>query len=182
MSLGMREEDRRITREEYLSLPEGPPYDELDEGVLIQMTPPHGRHQEILTKLLVDVYKYLEASKSGKIWPDIGVELKESRIYVPDISFLRNENLSRYDEESGRIVGPPDLVVEIISPESVRRDRLVKYNSYLECGVTWYWIVDPVSLIIEEYQASPDGYLRRQAAGKGEVFKPDALPGLELVL
>ena len=59
----------------------------------------------------------------------------------PDILFLTNEHLDRMSEE--RLVGAPDLVIEVISNESVRRDRDQKMREYAAAGVREYWIIDP---------------------------------------
>jgi len=78
--------------------------------------------------------------------------------------------------------GAPDLVVEIVSKYGVGRDRVVKFNTYFVAGVSWYWIIDPYSLIIEEYHAEEKGYMRTTAAAEGEVFRPQAMVGLEFNL
>ena len=59
----------------------------------------------------------------------------------PDILFVAMENLSRFDEE--KLNGPADLVVEIISPQSVYRDTKEKFTEYEAAGVREYWIIDP---------------------------------------
>jgi Uma2 family endonuclease len=59
----------------------------------------------------------------------------------PDILFVATENLERLTQE--RLNGPPDLVIEVISDDSVKRDRDDKYREYRDAGVREYWIVDP---------------------------------------
>jgi Uma2 family endonuclease len=59
----------------------------------------------------------------------------------PDILFLATEHLDRMTEE--RLVGAPDLVIEVVSNESVRRDRDEKVREYAAAGVREYWIIDP---------------------------------------
>lgn len=53
--------------------------------------------------------------------------------------------------EERAIVGPPDIVVEILSPNSVKRDRKVILESYARFEVHEYWIIDPYNLSIEQY-------------------------------
>jgi Uma2 family endonuclease len=65
--------------------------------------------------------------------------LKSSR--EPDIFFVSNENLSRL--KGKRLEGAPDLVVEIISPSSVREDKVRKFDEYEQAGVPEYWLIDP---------------------------------------
>ncbi|MEW5985488.1 MAG: Uma2 family endonuclease [Chloroflexota bacterium] len=59
----------------------------------------------------------------------------------PDIFFVSKENLHRLSED--RLTGPADLIVEIVSSDSVRRDRHEKFREYQEAGVQEYWVVDP---------------------------------------
>ena len=59
----------------------------------------------------------------------------------PDILFVAKKNLKRLTED--RLVGPADLIIEIISQDSVNRDRDDKFKEYAEAGVREYWIIDP---------------------------------------
>jgi Uma2 family endonuclease len=59
----------------------------------------------------------------------------------PDILFVAKENLERLTED--RLAGPADLIIEIISKDSVSRDRDDKFKEYAEAGVREYWIIDP---------------------------------------
>ncbi|MEW5988855.1 MAG: Uma2 family endonuclease [Chloroflexota bacterium] len=59
----------------------------------------------------------------------------------PDIFFVAQANLHRISKD--RLVGPPDLIVEIVSAESVQRDRLEKFREYQQVGVQEYWVIDP---------------------------------------
>ena len=59
----------------------------------------------------------------------------------PDIFFLTNDHLDYMTED--KLIGPPDLIIEIVSKESVRRDRDIKVQEYATAGVPEYWIIDP---------------------------------------
>jgi Uma2 family endonuclease len=174
---------QQMTLEEFRQLPEGPPYYEFEEGEIIPMPAPHGKHQEVLTEILIVMVEHIKINRSGKVWPGIDVEfLTLDKSYIPDIVYLSTEHLDRYDEESGKIHGAPDLAVEIVSKSGVGRDRVVKFNTYFAAGVPWYWILDPDSLVIEEYHAEQKGYMRTTAAAEGEIFRPQAMTGLEFNL
>jgi Uma2 family endonuclease len=73
------------------------------------------------------------------------------------------------------------MVVEVTSsmPE---RDRVHKFRVYYDNGVPWYWIVDSITLAIEEYYATPQGYLRTASVASGEEFRPQLFPGLSINL
>ncbi|HIE53261.1 MAG TPA: Uma2 family endonuclease [Armatimonadetes bacterium] len=172
----------RMTWEEFRALPEGPPFYEFEDGEVIPVTRPHGRHQQVLKRLLGVLDRHIVRHRLGEVWPEIDVEVGPGKVYSPDLVFLRREHLSRYSEEEGEIHGPPDLVVEILLPTTRRRDRIRKYQVYGEAGVEWYWLVDPDDLSLEEYQLTPQGYVGRGRVEAGEVFRPGLFPGLEINL
>jgi Uma2 family endonuclease len=180
MIVELRSVRRKMTLEEFRALPEGPPYYEFEDGEVITMTSPHGRHQDVLDGLIRFLKTYLKTHTLGRVWWEIDVELTADKTYIPDAVYLSNDHLDRYSEEDGKIRGLPDLVVEITSPGSVVRDRVEKFNRYFAAGVPWYWIVDPNALVIEEYQAEARGYLRMASVAAGEVFRPAIFPGLEI--
>lgn len=68
-------------------------------------------------------------------------------MYQPDVVVLLNAHLDRVATK--KIVGAPDLVVEIASPSTAAFDRLTKYEHYAQAGITEYWIVKPTSRTVE---------------------------------
>ena len=173
--------ERRWTQAEYRRLPEGPPYYELEEGELIEMPRPRRIHQAIIKKLLAALDHYLTSQPIGDVWPEVEVVLSSTRIYVPDLSFLLAENMSRFaNDDDVAIQGLPDLVVEVISPSTARRDRSQKLRAYQQAGVPWYWLVETEPLLITEYRHTAEGYLVNQTAA--EAFAPTLFPGLTLPL
>lgn len=65
----------------------------------------------------------------------------------PDLVFVRKERLAVLSDRG--VEGPPDLIVEIVSPSTAGRDRGVKLDRYRHFGVAEYWIVDPEARIVE---------------------------------
>jgi Uma2 family endonuclease len=171
-----------MTKMEFWALPEGPPNFEFEDGVLIPMPSPHGRHRDIASALARSLQVYVVRNGLGRCWVAIDVELTEKLTYVPDLVFLMTDNLSRYSEQNGKIRGVPDLAIEIVSRSNPGRDRVTKFNNYLAAGVPWCWLVDAESLVQEEYHAESSRYSRTAAAEAGEPFRPLVFPGLELNL
>jgi Uma2 family endonuclease len=171
-----------LTLADFDALPEGPPDYEFEGGRLIAMPRPHPRHQAILRELTAELTMYLRAHRSGTCWPEVDVQLSRRRVYVPDLVYLAQERRDGYSESRGRIVGSPDLVVEIVSPASASRDRVAKFNAYREAAVPWYWLIDSQSLAIEEYKLMPEGYLAVARIGAGEMFRPQLFPDLAINL
>lgn len=171
-----------MMKEEFLKLPEGPPYCEYEKGEVIFMPSPHERHQRLLLRLASLLDSHVSANHLGQIWINLDVYLSEDLIYVPDIVYLSAAHLDLCSQTDGKIHGVSDLVVEILSPYGIARDRITKLNNYFVCGIPWYWIIDPETLTLEEYQAEANGYLRTASIEPGQIFRPKKFPSLEVNL
>lgn len=172
---------RLWTQEEYRRLPEGPPYYELDEGELIEMVRPRGRHQLIIGRLFSVLDRFLSEQRIGVVYPEVAVFLSPRHVYIPDLSFLLTEHSDRFADDVA-IQGPPDLAVEVMSPSTASRDKAQKLRAYHAAGVPWYWLVEADSLLITEYRHTPDGYLVSQIVPPDDVFSPALFPGLSIRL
>jgi Uma2 family endonuclease len=112
-------------------------------GETVIFMPPTIRHQDIVTFLIVLVGAFVRTFNLGKVL----TAPCEMRLVTtgtsrePDILFVANASLGRVSEK--RIEGPADLVIEIISNESVARDRGDKFYEYQTNGIREYWIIDP---------------------------------------
>ena len=73
-----------------------------------------------------------------------------------------------------------DLVIEVVSPESVERDRIKKYNDYETAGIREYWIIDPNNESYEFYRLADKRY--QSIAVNDDVVSSAVLPGLRLPL
>ncbi len=123
---------------------------ELFEGELSVAKAPSLKHQEIIARFATILTNYLDENPVGKIWITPGVIFDEYNSAIPDLVFIAKERISQI--ASGiHIVGAPDLAIEIMSPgsENVRRDQVVKRQTYARFGVKEYWIVEPIVEVIE---------------------------------
>ena len=93
---------------------------------------------------------------------------------VPDLLLVRQENAARL--KPTYIDGPPDLVVEIVSPDSQDRDRREKFAEYQAGGVPEYWIVDPLSRRLDAFRLIEGAY--ELVPPVDDQVAPAALPGL----
>jgi len=171
-----------MSREQFERLPEGPPYYDYVDGEAIEVNRPTVRHQIILGRLFNVLWEYVHANNLGLVAPEVNVTLSTGNFYGPDIVYLKTEHLSRYHEHRGEIVGTPDLIVEVLSASTAAYDRNEKMEDYHRAGVPWLWYVDQDTLAIEEYQWTPDGYLRRAPLRASRKFKPSLFPDLEIDL
>lgn len=133
----------RWTYAEFAKLPEGDGNRyEVIAGELYVSPSPGIRHQRILTHLLVVLKQYVDRNELGDLLVGpIDVLFAEGDYLEPDLVFVRSD---RMNIESKRgIEAAPDLVVEILSPSTAKRDRTLKRDRYQHFGVPEYWIVDP---------------------------------------
>ncbi|MFA0785121.1 Uma2 family endonuclease [Fervidibacter sacchari] len=174
--------DKRWTLEEWLKLPEGPPFYELEDGRLIVMPSPRLEHQEVVGMLYFVLDRWVEEHDLGTVVMAVDVALPTGRGYIPDLTFIRRDREGELIGKDGKIHGAPDLVVEVVSPGTKVRDRYKKMQGYFEAGVEWVWLIDSEDLTAEEFHRTEEGYLRTTTAGPNEVFEPKALPGLKINL
>ncbi|MFA0784026.1 Uma2 family endonuclease, partial [Fervidibacter sacchari] len=139
-------------------------------------------HNELIFALGALLQQYVRSHRLGRVSGDVLVILDEAKdlAYAPDIVFVATENLERIRE--GKVYGPPDLVVEVLSPTTMQRDVGKKKRIYHAYGVQWYWVVDMERQVIEEYRWTPEGYLLTQVVLPDETFRPKLFPELEINL
>jgi len=130
------------TIEDYLAWPEDERI-ELIDGVIYDMAAPTGVHQLIIGKLHSLILNYIEKNK-GKCIPvfspiDVQLDRDNRTMVQPDLIVL----CKRDKFQMGRVFGEPDLVVEVLSPSSKKKDTVIKLNKYRNAGVREYWVVDP---------------------------------------
>jgi Uma2 family endonuclease len=137
------EEPSRYTWTDYLGWDENIRM-ELVDGEAFAMTPPSGPHQGIITELLYRIRSFLEG-KPCKVYPaPYAVRLNpredggDDTVFEPDIVVICDP--AKLDKHGCK--GAPDLVIEVLSPSSIRHDRIVKFRKYQQAGVREYWIVD----------------------------------------
>jgi Uma2 family endonuclease len=124
---------------------------ELINGELMRKSAPKPRHQQISGKLHVAISNFIKTNNLGEIfYSPIDVFLTEYTVPQPDLVYVSKENADIIDLEEG-ILGIPDLIIEIISPSSVRLDRITKKELYESFGIKEYWIIDPNNTSIEIY-------------------------------
>jgi Uma2 family endonuclease len=172
---------QRKTRDEFLALPEGPPYFEFDAGEIIPVTSPTIDHQDIVDALVQATKQFVRERRSGRVFREVDVYLPDGNIYIPDFGFLAADRLDLISPIDHKIHGVPDLVTEVLSADE-GRDRIRKFETYYRNGVLWYWIVSTSTLAIEEYHATPQGYVRVSSVASGETFRPGLFPDLEIDL
>ena len=180
--MALTETASRTTYQEFIKL-EIPDDDdhiyELLDGEIVKYSAPESRHQIVLANLHLIMGSHVKQKKLGRVlFAPLSVMLGEHSAPQPDLLFVATKNLSRIEKKC--VMGAPDLVVEIISPGSVVRDRVQKRGIYEKAGVPEYWIIDPKYFSVEIYQHTPSGYtLFHDVEGEG-VVKSKIIKGLKI--
>jgi Uma2 family endonuclease len=152
---------------DYAKLEEGAPY-QLINGMFVKSPSPVPYHQSISKHIQFQLYK-LEQLGKGKVFAaPIDVYLSEENTFQPDIIFIVTNRLSLIG--SKKIEGPPDIVIEILSPGTAYYDLRQKKRVYEQYGVKEYWIVDPMEKRIDIFKNQGNKYiLITSAIETGEV-------------
>ncbi|HXC51683.1 MAG TPA: Uma2 family endonuclease [Candidatus Limnocylindrales bacterium] len=154
-------------------------------GRHIVMTPPAGYpHSPIAATIVSAIHVHVERLGSGLVNDSsAGFELPTGETVEPDASYLSERTLvSAPEPEIGkfyRIV--PDLIVEILSPATAKRDRTEKKQIYEKNGVGEYWIVDPNRRQVIVYRLAGNDYANAIHVVNGNV-EASVLPGLSIPL
>ena len=113
-------------------------------GELHVSAAPHPSHQQFLGILFLLLAPHVRRLRAGRVYlAPFDVRLSGTDLVQPDLVCIRRDRLDRI--EGGDFVGPPDLVVEVLSPSTRTFDETVKARLYAEAGVPEYWLPDPLA-------------------------------------
>lgn len=160
---------------------------ELIKGKLfIQSPAPAHRHQLIAGNLFRDISNHFRKHSCNSYFAPFDVRLVKERkedkdvftVVQPDICVICD--MSKMDERG--YAGSPDLIIEIISPSTAKKDIDYKYKLYEENGVKEYWIVFPDSNAIDQYHLIDEKYQRKDLFVKGQILTSTAFPDMRINL
>src|SRR4030066_1634342 len=131
----------KFNYQDYLQLSDDKQYEIID-GELFMVPSPNEAHQRFLVTLTNIMVNYVRKNKLGTVYcAPFDILFSEEDIVQPDIIFVSNKNKKIITKDN--IKGSPDLLVEILSPSTSKRDMGIKKKLYARHGVREYWIVDP---------------------------------------
>ncbi len=154
---------------------------ELIRGELVMMSPAGGYHGSLASELAFHIDVHVRQHKLGKVFAaETGFVLERNpdTVRAPDIAFIAADRVAEARTPK-YIPIPPDLAVEVNSPNDRAGEVAEKVNWWLRCGTRAVWVVDPHSKTVTTY--CPDGSARvfhhEQTLDGGAV-----LPGFTLAL
>ncbi len=168
------------TYEDWLNFPNDGWKYEIINGVLHMAPPPAINHQRSSGELFRRIANYVKDNDLGEVLEaPCGVQLPNQPAPVePDIFFVKKERLDIIGDQY--VAGPPDLIVEILSPSTVQYDRDDKFKLYQKAGVPEYWLVDYEAKTIELFTLVEGDYTPAGNYAGREVVASTQLDGFKI--
>lgn len=151
---------------------------DLIEGVIYMASPENTDSNRIEGWLYALLLPFIQRRDLGTLFISrVAFRLDGSNGIEPDIAFVKKgrEGIIK----RGRVDGPPDLAVEVVSPDSVDRDYRTKHAQYEQAGVQEYWIIDELKETVTWYRLDQHGRYRALRPRKGKLTSA-VLPGFGL--
>ena len=179
--MGVLEEKIKFTYEDYLHLPDDGKRYQIIEGELFVVPAPIPYHQDILGNLLVILRNFVDRHKLGKVYcAPCDIILSNEDVVQPDIFFISEERKHIISDKN--IQGTPDFIVEILSPYTLKLDKIQKRKLYQRFKVKEYWLVDPERKEVEALVLKGEDFESLGVFRGGDSFESPLLKGLRLGL
>lgn len=155
------------TVDDYLLLGETNTPCQLINGELIMSPSPSPLHQIVLGNLYILIESYSKKVEGLALFSPLDLYVDRRNIFQPDLIFLSKKQKAFITSRG--VEGPPELVVEVISPSNSYTDRYEKKNAYQKFGIVEYWIIDPANQTLEVYYSADWTKPMLYLAGEGKV-------------
>jgi Uma2 family endonuclease len=174
----------KLTYEDFVLFPDDGQRHELIDGEHYVTPAPNITHQGIVGNLYFSIRAWLEAHEIGKVFlSPLDVVFTRFDIVEPDLLYMSNERATAILTEK-HVSGTPELVIEIGSPSTRKRDETIKRQLYERSGVSEYWVVDPEIDVVRVYRNESGEFQRpiELSAEADDVLTTPLLPGLRIRL
>jgi len=174
----------KLTYDDFVRFPDDGMRHELIDGEHFVTPSPNPRHQRILGSLYLEIGNHLKAHPIGEVYfAPLDVVISDVDVVEPDLLYMSRERAAEVLVPE-HVRGVPELVVEIASKGTRKRDETIKRAPYERAGVSEYWVIDPEIDVVRVYRNSADGFsrlieLRRDAA---DTLTTALMPGLAIPL
>ena len=169
-----------LTLDEFLKLPEEEPALEFEDGVVIQKVSPKGQHSALQSDVVELFNRFARPRKLARAFTELRATYG-GHSYVPDVAVYRWERIPRTDagEVADDFFEPPDIAVEVVSPEQSVNALVRRCLWYVDHGVRLALLIDPDDRSVIVFRPVPQPSAL-QAPDRIDVA--DVLPGLQLAV
>lgn len=174
-------EEEKKKRQEFYDLIHEDIKAEFINGEIVMHSPVMNIHSKISIRLSSLLHNYVHSNGLGQVGVEKVMINLTRNDYEPDIVFFSTEKAKEFEDEQ-LLFPPPDLIVEILSDSTKKRDRGIKFIDYAAHGVYEYWIVDPAKKILEQYVLRNGEYTILGTHGIGSKFKAVIIKNFEIEL
>ena len=174
----------KLTYEDYAVIPEDGRRHEILDGVHVVSPAPKSKHQRVVLEVAYSLRAYAKPRGLGTVYvAPFDVLLTDYDIVQPDVVFVSDERRLIVNESN--CAGAPDLVAEVVSASTRRRDLVDKRKLYEAAGVREYWIVDPEIDTVQVFRLVDEGRFERVeelSAERGDMLTSPLLEGWRVPL
>jgi Uma2 family endonuclease len=174
----------KLTYDDFLLFPDDGKRHELIDGEHYVTPSPNTKHQRVSGNLYFFIRAWLEDHPIGQVfYAPFDVVFSRFDVVEPDLLYLSNQRVAEI-VTTQHVTGAPDIVIEIGSPGTRKRDETIKRRLYERSGVSEYWVVDPELDVVRVYRRAGDSFARPDELSKeaGDVLSTVHLSGLEIPL
>ena len=161
-------EVQKLSYEDYALIPDDGRRHEILDGEHVMSPAPKTKHQRIVSRLDRSLGSFVEEHGLGEVFvAPFDVLLSDYDVVQPDVCFVSDERRLIVNEDNCK--GAPDLVVEVLSSSTRRRDLVEKRKRYERFGVREYWVVDPEIDAVQVFRRDGGGAYVRAAELSAEA-------------
>ena len=174
----------KLTYDDFVQFPDDGQRHELIDGEHYVTPSPNTKHQTVSMNLTVLIGSWLERNPLGRLFhAPFDVVFSNVDVVEPDLLYLSNARAAEALTPQ-HVRGAPELVIEIASPGTRKRDETIKRRLYERAGVAEYWVIDPEIDAIRVYRREGDTFARATelSAEVGDSLTTPLLPGLAIQL
>jgi Uma2 family endonuclease len=173
----------KLTYDDFVLFPDDGMRHELIDGEHYVTPSPNRVHQEVVGRLHLSIGTWLRSHDIGRLYLAPFDVMSRFDVVEPDLLYMSNERAARVLTDAN-VQGVPELVIEVGSPSTRKRDETIKRRLHERSGVSEYWFVDPEVEVVRVYRAGEQGFGKavEWSLEAGDVLTTPLLAGLELPL
>ncbi|HEX5944661.1 MAG TPA: Uma2 family endonuclease [Acidimicrobiales bacterium] len=159
---------RPLTYDEVQQFPDDGYRYELVDGELLVTPAPNTAHQRAITQLIIVLAAAVSAEMEALVGP-VDWYVRPTTCFEPDLVVVRRDGRA----DAQKLLEPPVLAVEVLSPSTRHRDVGLKLRAYEDAGLAWYWVVDPVEPRLTVHRLVDGRFARLASVAGDECYAGD---------